>query len=296
MNEQSTLKLSVWVAVFFALFGIVWGVLISSGMIIFDGLYSLLSVALSSLSLVVYRQLQNSADSDYFPFGKAHFEPLLVVFKSLVLVGMCGFSAANAAADILAGGRSVSAGSALIYAVVSTVGCIVVATIVHRVNKRVSSDLLDAERNQWMGDSVLSVAVLLGFSAALLIEGTSLAWLVPYTDPGMVIVASLFFIFFPLKNLLRSAREVIFYRVKDEVLAPVRAVAQEMARELGAEYRLRMVSLGRELSIELNLCLPEAEFSVAEMDAMRDRLAAVAEGMGKQHWINIGITRESRWL
>ena len=198
MNEQTTLKLSVWVAIFFAVFGIVWGVLISSGMIIFDGLYSLLSVALSSLSLVVYRQLQNSADSDYFPFGKAHFEPLLVVFKSLVLVGMCGFSAANAVADILAGGRSVSAGSALVYAVVSTVGCIVVAIVVQRVNKRVHSDLLDAERNQWMGDSVLSVAVLLGFSAALLIEGTSLAWLIPYTDPGMVIVASLFFILFPL--------------------------------------------------------------------------------------------------
>ena len=70
-----------------------------------------------------------------------------------------------------------SAGSALVYAVVSTVGCIVVAIVVQRVNKRVHSDLLDAERNQWMGDSVLSVAVLLGFSAALLIEGTSLAWL-----------------------------------------------------------------------------------------------------------------------
>ena len=296
MNEQTTLKLSVWVAIFFAVFGIVWGVLISSGMIIFDGLYSLLSVALSSLSLVVYRQLQNSADSDYFPFGKAHFEPLLVVFKSLVLVGMCGFSAANAVADILAGGRSVSAGSALVYAVVSTVGCIVVAIVVQRVNKRVHSDLLDAERNQWMGDSVLSVAVLLGFSAALLIEGTSLAWLIPYTDPGMVIVASLFFILFPLKNLVRSAREVIFYRVKGDLLAPVRSVAEEIARELGAEYRLRMVSLGRELSIELNLCLPEAEFSVAEMDAMRDRVAAVVEDMGKQHWINIGITRDARWL
>ena len=84
--------------------------------------------------------------------------------------------------------------------------------------------------------------------------------------------------------------------MKGEVLAPVRSVAEDMARELGAEYRLRMVSLGRELSIELNLCLPEAEFSVAEMDAMRDRVAAVVEGMGKQHWINIGITRDTRWL
>ena len=296
MNEQTTLKVSVWGAIFFALFGIIWGVWVSSGMIIFDGLYSLLSVGLSSLSLLVYKQIQDGWQSEHFPFGKAHFEPMLVVFKSLVLVGMCGFSATNAVADILAGGRTVEPGLALVYAVVSSVGSIAVAVIIQRANARTQSDLLDAERNQWVGDSVLSVAVLAGFSVALAIKGGPYDWLVPYTDPAMVIIASIFFLVFPMKNLLRSTREIVFYRAHRDLLAPVKAVAEEMAAELGAEYRLRMVSLGRELSIELNLCLAEGEVAVAQMDALRARVAAVVEDMGRQHWINIGITREARWL
>ena len=51
--ENKILKLSAIGALFFALFGIAWGWAIKSDMIIFDGLYSFISVILSMLSLYI---------------------------------------------------------------------------------------------------------------------------------------------------------------------------------------------------------------------------------------------------
>ena len=55
--ENKILKLSVIGALFFALFGIAWGWAIKSDMIIFDGLYSFISVILSMISLYINKYM-----------------------------------------------------------------------------------------------------------------------------------------------------------------------------------------------------------------------------------------------
>ena len=67
--ENKMLKLSVLGALFFALFGIAWGWAIDSDMIIFDGLYSFISLLLSMLSLFI-SNFMNKKDVEKFPFGK----------------------------------------------------------------------------------------------------------------------------------------------------------------------------------------------------------------------------------
>ncbi len=296
MTERKILLVSIWTAALFALLGIVWGVVADSGMIIFDGIYSLLSVGLSILSLLVLKQVQANHEDERFPFGKAHFEPLLIVFKSLMLIGMCTFSATNSFSELLAGGRNVSPGYALIYAFVSTIGCLLVTVLIQNKNKILASSLLQAERNQWLGDTLLSVGVLVGFSAAYALQDSELSWLVPYTDPGMVVLASSVFILLPLKSFIAAAREMIFYQMDEESMAPVKKEVVSIASELEAEYKLRMVSTGRELIIEVNFLVANGSFTVNEMDKIRHRVAAVAKKMKKHHWINASFTREPLWL
>jgi predicted Co/Zn/Cd cation transporter (cation efflux family) len=96
MEERKVLLVSIWATLFFAVLGVVFGVLSESSIIIFDGVYSLVSLGLSLLSLLVLKQLESGAKDHRFPFGKAHFEPLLIIFKSIALIGMCLYSSMNA--------------------------------------------------------------------------------------------------------------------------------------------------------------------------------------------------------
>lgn len=297
MSEKNVLHVSIWGTTAFALFGVVWGVVADSGMIIFDGIYSLISVGLSFLSLVVLKQIKATQEDDRFPFGKAHFEPLLVVFKSLTLIGMCAFSAANAFSDVLAGGRHVSPGPAVLYAFLSTSACLVISLFIQKKNRSLDSSLLHVERNQWFGDFLLSFGVLIGFSTALVLQGTRFDWLIPYADPGMVMLASGFFILLPLKNLVTAGKEVLYYRTDSEWLAPIRDEVDSVAREMEAsEHKLRMLVIGREISIEVNFLLSDQSVRVGDMDAIRHRIKEVVGTLEKQCWININFTMEKAWL
>ncbi|WP_084144334.1 cation diffusion facilitator family transporter [Ferrimonas kyonanensis] len=296
MNEQRLLQLSVAVTFAFALFGVGWGLLTSSAMILFDGVYSLISMGLSLLSLLVLQQIQQADEDERFPFGKAHFEPLLVVFKSLTLIGMCAFSAFEALADLMAGGRDVSPSSAMLYALISSVGCVVVTLVIERRNRRLSSGLLQAERNQWLGDSLLSIGVLVGFSVAFLLQGSAYSWLVPYADPLMLVVASSLFILLPLKSLVSAFKEVLQFRVGDKQLAPLRREAEAIAAELDAQFKLRTVSVGRNVTVELNLLMAHRTMTVRQMDEVRYRVADVASKIQPGYWVNVSFTHDPEWI
>jgi predicted Co/Zn/Cd cation transporter (cation efflux family) len=291
MRENKVLLLSVYTSTFFALLGVGWGIFADSGMIIFDGIYSSISICLSLLSLLVLKQVLDSYEDARFPFGKAHFEPMVIVLKSLTLVGVCLYSAVNGFAEILAGGRYVEPGQAIIYAFISTFGCAAMTIILRRRNENIESDLLNAEANQWLGDSILSGCVLVGFSLSYLISGTRLDWLTPYADPGLLMIASTGFLIIPLRSLIASFKEIMFYKVDEGSLNVLDCEAGKIAAELHAEYKLRMVNVGRELSIELNFLLEDRTFTVAEMDTIRRRIASIAKTVNDHYWLNVNFTQ-----
>lgn len=295
MSEVHALKVSILAALSFAIIGVIWGMMADSGMIMFDGVYSLFSVGLSGLSLIVLKLVRAQKEDIKFPFGKAHFEPLLIVFKSLTLVGMCTYSAFDAFGSILSGGREVSPGPASLYALVSTLGCIALTLFIRRANRE-DSALLNAEKDQWLGDALLSLGVLIGFVVAIFLQGGEHDWLVAYVDPGMVIIASSFFLLFPLTSFAKAAKELMYFRMSDSAIAPIRQEVELIAKELGAEYKLRTVLVGMELTIESNFLVKEGSFDVLLMDNIRQRIAYVAESINKKHWVNVNITRQACWM
>ncbi|WP_159065042.1 cation diffusion facilitator family transporter [Thaumasiovibrio subtropicus] len=299
MQERKLIIISIAVTLFFSVIGIFWGILSDSSMIMFDGIYSLFSVALSGLSLIVLHQmsLQTERDEIRFPFGKAHFEPLLIVFKSLTLIGMCSYSMAGAVSDLLSGGAAVEPGPAILYAAISTMGCGVIAVLLRERNKRIGSPLLDAEKNQWLGDLLLSIGVLMGFTVAYQLEGTRWHSFTEYADPLMVLLASSVFIFLPLKSLFSAGKELMLVRIADNIAYPINQIATEYAKQLNSQYKLRMVAVGRELNIELNFfAADEVNINIAKMDEIRMAVAEAAELQNKKHWINVNFTAQTCWV
>ena len=293
MKESRALYISMLFAMSFALFGIVYGVLIASSMVMFDGIYSSISAILSVLSIVVLNHLKNGSETDHFPFGKWHFEPALVVVKSLVIISVCLYSLSSAVSDLFSGGNDVDISKALIYSIISFAVCTLVFIFIKYQNRQRRSDLLEAESAQWMGDAILSLGVMIGFGLAYFMIETRFEYLIPYADPFMVIVASTSFIYFPLKTLFIGFRQLIFYKADDNLNKEVKGILSKIASDLNAEYKMHMVKIGRELFLEVNFLTPQKGISVKKMDEIRDSIETLLDG---NVWLNVSMTGNEKWL
>ena len=68
-TEKNVLMLSAAGGLFFAVLGLAWGIIIQSSRIMFDGLYSLVSLFISILAIWISNFIQKK-DFEKFPFGK----------------------------------------------------------------------------------------------------------------------------------------------------------------------------------------------------------------------------------
>ena len=147
-------------------------------MIIFDGLYSFISVILSMLSLYINNYMAKR-DFEKFPFGKHILEPIVISIKSLIIAIMCLYSLVGAIKTIASGGNNLEISLVLIYSIVSVIGCGAISFYMKIKEKKLSSELIKAESTQWFMDTALSTAVLVAFLIAMLLENTKLNFLNP---------------------------------------------------------------------------------------------------------------------
>jgi predicted Co/Zn/Cd cation transporter (cation efflux family) len=301
-RDQRLIMLSIWVSAGFAVFSTIWGIWIGSSLIVFDGLYSFVSIGLSVLAVLALRFTSRGAD-ERFPWGRDVAEPLVVVVKAATLGALCIYAAIGGVIDIVAGGRQVSAVSAVVYAIISTVAGLVVGLVLRRASREVRdgdppSDLVRAEAAEWLGDTLLSAGVLLGFIVALILVGAGRADLAAYIDPGMVVLVSLIFLWVPAKLIIAGMREVLSMSPAPEIMAELRSVVDAIGTEHGfQETFLRAAKVGGRVDIEIDYVVgaDSPVRTVADTDAvraeLRDRLAA----LGYERSVAVSFTHDRRF-
>ena len=220
-RDQRLLMFSIWASAGFAVLSSVWGILSGSSMIVFDGLYSFVSIGLSLLAVLALRFSRRGADERY-PWGRDAAEPLVVVIKAAVLGALCAYAAIGGIVDIVNGGQEVAVGSAVVYAVVATLGGLVVGVVLRRAARN-GSHLVRAEASEWLGDTLLSVGVLIGFLIAYWLVAAGRADAAAYVDPVMVTLVSLAFLWVPLKLIVSSLRQLLSMAPEEDVLDQLRA-------------------------------------------------------------------------
>src|SRR5690554_1731910 len=203
-RENLALTLSAVGAGLFALAGITWGLWVDSLVILFDGAYSLIGLGLSLLSLYAARLVRRPANEDY-PFGMGAVVPLLQ------------------------GGRAVAADMAMIFGAVNVVGCLAVWVYLRWSSFRNDSGLVKAEQRQWLMDSALSAAVMIGFAAAWMLERSQWSELAVYADPVMMLVISVYFMTVPVKMVLESVRELLLAAPRNEALDDIHETLEALS-------------------------------------------------------------------
>ncbi len=296
-SEKNMLALSAIGALFFAVLGVAWGIIIDSSMIIFDGLYSLISLFLSVLAICVTRYI-NKSDFEKFPFGKWVLEPITVVFNSIVLTIMCAINFVNSAKEILAGGKVVDADLALGYSIISILGCLLVYRILAKNNKEVASGIVGAEINQWLMDTLVSVAVLVGFLICIILNKTSLSYFSKYIDPLMVLITSSIFIKVPVTTLIKNFKEILNRNADKDINDEIYTIVKDVEKEYNFEDSITRVSkIGKELRIEIDFVFNEKSKlnKLEEMDNVREYVYSNISNIKLDKWLNVNFTGDKKW-
>ena len=296
--ERKLLLQSVYAALFASLLGVVIGILTSSQMILFDGLYSLISVALSILS-VTAAKFMNKKDYKRYPFGKAVVEPLVIIVKYTIIIILLLISLAPAVMTIMNGGRNIELGIALGYSIFSTLLCLIVYVQFKRHGKKTTSGLLMAEANQWLMDTFVSLGVLIAFIIVFSLNYFNLfTSYLPYVDPVVVIFICIFFFKVPFNEIKLALKEVLDMSPEDELREKLENIIKEVEKDYDIDESILRVTKGRKtLWLEVDFVIGEKSKikTIKDQDFIREKLSKKLNHIAQEQWISISFTGDRKW-
>lgn len=299
--EQRAIKFSILGAAAFAVIGLGYGLYTHSQSIMFDGVYSCISLIMSGLTLWVSK-LVVRPDDDRFQYGYTHLEPLLNVIKSVIISGTCIYAVTEAVSSVLDGGRLVDLSAAITYACISTFGTLLFGGIIYFYAEKVNSKLAKIDAIDWLFDSLLSSGILAGFFIAYMVRESEWAVYIPYLDPMLVILLVLFFMPIPIKIFRENIREVLVLAPSKKLQQQLRDTVEQSLEALGLGVcHLRMAKIGREFNLNVYVMVEEplkAE-NVPGLDEVRQRIADDLKKVdtdSSSMWLEVMFTNDERWV
>ncbi|MCF7477312.1 cation diffusion facilitator family transporter [Vibrio sp. J2-4] len=271
-NENRILTISALLASGFAAGGMVLGLLVGSIVIVFDGVYSLVSLLLTLLSLAASYYI-NKPSKSVFPFGKAVLEPIVIAIKAAVILVVVSFSLYSAISALMSGGREVDASIATLFGIVNVIGCGYAWWFMAKRNRRFSSGLIEAEKKQWQMDTLLSVAVTVGFVAAWVVSLTPFAEYAVYADPMMMVLMGFYFLKVPFDMLVGALRELLMMTPSKELCQVVGNDVLEIEKTSDHQLKLAGITkVGQELRINIDLHVDDDTIALDKLEQTRTQL------------------------
>ena len=274
--EEKALKASMIGALLLSVWGIAMAIAASSGVIMVDGMFNLISGIMSFFSIEITR-LVSGKETREFPLGYYAFESLFVFVKGvsvLVLIAMALYLSIRV---LLAGGREPALGLMTIYVAVAVLGCSIIYFIARRGYKKTGSEILQAEMQAWLINAVISGAIGLAFGATIMIQGTPLGWIARYIDQVLVIILSLIFIKDPIILIKKGLRELLLAAPQRDYSAPYVHKLLPLKDRLDAkDLALEVMKTGRRMWLTIRI-EPEGEtVEMRELLKIKEDLSALA--------------------
>lgn len=296
-REQHQLRLSIGVTLLVGAACVAVGLAMRSQAIAFDGFYSLVDVVLTGGSLLVSR-LVSSEGSRRFQFGYWHLEPLLVVFNASVLAAICSYAAFAALHDLLTGGHELAFGFGAAWAAIMGVASMGMAVLMRRRATALGSVLLQLDARGWLIGGCISIAVLVGFMLAAVIEGGPLDHWTRYIDSSILLALTLALLPLPLGSLWQALREVL-QLAPDELDQRVRTVMDALVREHGyLDFASYVAKIGRMRFIDIHILLEPTHSlgTMGDVDKVRSEIARRLGSDIRVEWLTITFTGKREWM
>ncbi|WP_300806274.1 cation transporter, partial [Helicobacter sp. UBA3407] len=290
-QEQFVLKVSMYSALLLAILGIAFGLGFKSSAIVFDGIIALVSVGLGLLSVITSRFIYRE-DDDVFQYGYVRFEPMVNLFKSLILIIVCIYALIGGIEDILSGGYTLQINGAAIYTFCAFVLCLIIFVFTRFYAKRLDSELIGVDNVEWKIDCVLYLGALFAFGAIVLFDPEQQESLTRYIDPILLVLLSVFLAFTPVKIFIANLKDLMMI-APQELDDKITEVMENLSAEYGFEdYDTHVAKSGRFFMIEVNLLVTDAnaKLSAGEIDVIRNKIEQSLEIPSYKIWLLVSFT------
>jgi predicted Co/Zn/Cd cation transporter (cation efflux family) len=266
--------------------GVAWGIAAGSQMILLDGVYAFVGIALSAL-LVWASALARRGPTARFPFGLEAATPLAIAVQAFVLLATLLYAAVEAAYTIRHGGSDVTAGWGIAYGVVIAAVC--VCTVMWLSPRVGHSDVLIAEAVAWRVAALRGGGMIAGFAVLALIDGSRWDDAAPHVDPAMVLITCVALLPVPVRMVKGTVVELLegspapatTARV-DEAVSAVRA---EFALD---EPTLYLSKVGPKLYLELSTTA-SPDVTISQEHDVRESLRRALSTLPYDVWLNVEL-------
>ena len=276
--EERGLKTSMLGAFLLAVWGIIMANITSSGAIMLDGMFNLISAVLSFFSIYITRLIAEKETKEY-PLGYFAFESLLVLIKGASILILIVLSVSVSLNVLLSGGREPELGLMIVYVAIAIVTCLIMYLLLRRSFKKAGTDILDAETQSWLINFVVTGAIGIAFVVVMLIQGTSFGWIARYVDQILVIAFSLIFLKDPILLIKSGLKELLLAAPQEEYTRPFELKLLPMKEQLDLKsLKLEVLKTGRRIWVTIFVDPEKDTLNVDEfMKAKKDLARLVRE-------------------
>lgn len=269
---------------------ILWGLIAASEIMIFDGLYALVGIALSGVSLLAARVAGAPADTRY-PFGRPGAIPVVLVVQGGAVAGTLVYAVISAARTIAAGGSQAVQSTLLLYGLVSGLAATAVALLLTRVGR--GGDLAAAEIAVWRAGALMSLLIAVGGGIGLVLVQAGQGSLAVYVDPLLVFLAVLLALPVPRRLIRAGLHELLEGAPGAQSAEAIRAAADHVrARFDLPEPTVRATKLGNRLYLDLAFVVPAGQWSVDEEDEVRRAVEDQLQVLPQEIWADVHLTTD----
>lgn len=296
--ERRSIIISIIASTSFGVLGIVISIASHSGAVFLDGLFSLTFGIVGLLTLYV-SQLVSRPSDDAYPFGYATFEPMLNLFKGLLIGFALIYAFWTAVRTISTGGQEIAAEGGILYAVIAVVGGAVVVFFLRRYAKQSGSPIVDVDAKNWTVDTLISSAVGVAFVATLLIENSDWSDFTPYADPVIMLAIIAIASPQPLETIRDNLRQLVGKAPPKDVQDRISKLVEEAIADVPHfETHLRIVDVGRYIHLHIYIIVsPDAGqgIDIRRHDQIRRRIYDHVSRDYRYLSLDVGFTTDRRW-
>lgn len=271
-TEKHIMKLSFIGSVLFMFVEGVMAYLTHSHSLLMDFVFDITDLIMIGPFLVLVPLLYKPV-TEKRPYGFSQVESLFLIIKYSVLLAVTVRLVADNVGSILNGGYTVDADAIAFFEFCVFLGCLFMYLLLSHYSRQYESDAIRAELYIWKLDVISSIGVSFAFMAHVLLEKTSVAWIVPYIDPAVAIVMSVLLIIEPVKMIGVSLKELVLFAPNDEIMDKIRVIAENKMEDFPYEMKfLDVIQTGRKTWVEIYISSKSDSVSISSLKAIRDRV------------------------
>ena len=276
--EKRILWLSFWTGGLFALAEFFMAIYSGSQAVLMDAAYDASELLILGLMLFLM-PLFHRPITEKLPFGFSQLESILVIIKGFMLLSVTFGLSAKSVEVALTGGNEVDGIQISIFQAVVALVSFGILLMMRRMNRTLSSPILDMEIYGWKVDVAYSLGMGLAFFGSTFLKGTPLEVISPYFDQIVSVLIVLFMMPEALKMLVRAIKDVFLFSPEKETMERIKEICGNVLERRGLEPVFYDVTrTGRRLWVSVYF-RKDSEFLVvrALQDATREANEALSE-------------------